>query len=130
MQGSMRPAGDGPGTTFQLLIAGEVALLILLTQTIFIVPAGNVAVVTTLGKVTGNQRNPGPNLKIPLIQATSFFDVRTQVRPEQFSTLTKDLQVIEATATMKYAIRPSEAGRVFETIATDNQQIYPRVIQP
>ena len=130
MQGSMRPAGDGPGTTFQLLIAGAVALLILLTQTIFIVPAGNVAVVTTLGKVTGNQRNPGPNLKIPLIQATSLFDVRTQVRPEQFSTLTKDLQVIQATATVKYAMKPAEAGRVYETIATDDQQIYPRVIQP
>jgi len=40
-----------------------VALLILLTQTIFIVPAGNVAVVTTLGKVTGGQRSPGPNIK-------------------------------------------------------------------
>ncbi|MEA5422063.1 prohibitin family protein [Synechococcus sp. CCY9201] len=131
MQGSMRPAGgDGFGTALQLVVAGIVALLILLSQTIFIVPAGNVAVVTTLGRVTGGERRPGPNLKIPLIQATSFFDVRTQVRPEQFSTLTKDLQVIEATATMKYAIRPSEAGRVFETIATDNQQIYPRVIQP
>ncbi|MCT0217428.1 prohibitin family protein [Synechococcus sp. CS-1329] len=131
MQSSMRPAGgDGPGTGFQLIAAVAVALLILLTQTIFIVPAGTVAVVTTLGRVTGGQRSPGPNVKVPLIQATSFFDVRTQVRPEQFSTLTKDLQVIEATATVKYAIKPKEAGRIYETIATDNQQIYPRIIQP
>jgi regulator of protease activity HflC (stomatin/prohibitin superfamily) len=131
MQSSMRPAGgDGPGASIQVIGAVAVALLLLLTQTIFIVPAGNVAVVTTLGKVTGGQRSPGPNIKAPLIQATSLFDVRTQVRPEQFSTLTKDLQVIEATATVKYAVKPSEAARIFETIATDNSQIYARIIQP
>ena len=45
MQSSMRPAGgDGPGAGFQLIAAVAVALLILLTQTIFIVPAGTVAV--------------------------------------------------------------------------------------
>lgn len=127
----MRPAGGGGlGSAFQLIIAGALALLILLSQTIFIVPAGTVAVVTTLGKVTGGQRNPGANFKIPLVQAISSFDVRTQVRPEQFSTLTKDLQVIQATATVKYAVKPAEAGRIFETIATDNSQIYARVIQP
>ncbi len=131
MQGSMRPAGGGGlGSVVQLIIAGVLALLILLSQTIFIVPAGTVAVVTTLGKVTGGQRNPGANFKIPLVQAISSFDVRTQVRPEQFSTLTKDLQVIQATATVKYAVKPAEAGRIFETIATDNSQIYARVIQP
>ncbi len=131
MQTPLRSAdGNGPGTSLQLLFAGVLALLIALTQTIFIVPAGNVAVVTTLGKVTGAPRAPGANLKAPLIQNISFFDVRTQVRPEQFSTLTKDLQVIQATATVKYAMKPQEAGRIFETIATDNQQIYPRVIQP
>jgi regulator of protease activity HflC (stomatin/prohibitin superfamily) len=114
----------------QLLIAAVLALLIALAQILFIVPAGNVAVVTTLGRVTGSPRSPGANVKIPLLQNVSFFDVRTQVRPEQFSTLTKDLQVIEATATVKYAMKPQEAGRIYETIATDNQQIYPRVIQP
>ena len=122
--------GNGPGSSLQLLFAGALALLIALTQTLFIVPAGNVAVVTTLGKVTGKPRSPGANVKAPLIQNISFFDVRTQVRPEQFSTLTKDLQVIQATATVKYAMKPQEAGRIYETIATDNQQIYPRVIQP
>ena len=131
MQSPLRSASpDGPGATFTWIVAAVVALALVLSQTIFIVPAGNVAVVTTLGKVTGTPRNPGANLKAPLVQNTSLFDVRTQVRPEQFSTLTKDLQVIQATATVKYAMKPTEAGRIFETIATDDQQIYPRVIQP
>ena len=131
MQSPLRSAsGNGPGSTLQLILALVLAGLIALSQTLFIVPAGNVAVVTTLGKVTGSPRNPGANIKLPLVQNISYFDIRTQVRPEQFSTLTKDLQVIQATATVKYAMKPQEAGRIFQTIATDNQQIYPRVIQP
>ena len=131
MQSPMRSGADnGFGGLWQLIFAAILGGLVLLSQTVFIVPAGNVAVVTTLGKVTGQPRQPGANLKIPLAQSTSLFDVRTQVRPEQFSTLTKDLQVIQATATVKYAMKPAEAGRVYETIATDDQQIYPRVIQP
>ncbi|EDY38493.1 band 7 family protein [Cyanobium sp. PCC 7001] len=132
MQSPLRSANapEGPGAGLSLILAVGLALVILLSQTLFIVPAGSVAVVTTLGRVTGMPRTPGANFKAPLVQATSLFDVRTQVRPEQFSTLTKDLQVIQATATVKYAVKPGEAGRIFETIATDDQQIYPRVIQP
>ena len=131
MQSPLRSASpDGPGLGLSLALALLAGFVILLSQVVFIVPAGNVAVVTTLGKVTGAPRVPGANFKAPLLQAISLFDVRTQVRPEQFSTLTKDLQVIQATATVKYAMKPNEAGRIYETIATDNQQIYPRVIQP
>ena len=73
---------------------------------------------------------PGLNFKIPFLQSAHLFNVRTQVVPEDFSTLTKDLQVIEAKATVKYAMKPSEAPRVYSTIATDNSEIYGRVIQP
>ena len=107
-----------PGGAASLLIALLFSSLILITQALFVVPAGQVGVVTTLGKVTGGSRLPGLNLKIPFIQAVAPFDVRTQVRPEKFASLTKDLQVIEATATVKYAVRPNEAGRVYSTIAS------------
>ena len=52
------------------------------------------------------------------------------MRPENFATLTKDLQVIQATATIKYALRPDEAGRVYSTIASSDRDVYPRIIQP
>ena len=65
MQSPLRSANgsDGPGTILSLVLAVVVGLAILLSQTVFIVPAGNVAVVTTLGKVTGVPRNPGANIK-------------------------------------------------------------------
>ena len=99
-------------------------------SSLFIVPAGEVGVVTTLGKVSDVPRQPGLNFKIPFIQSTHSFSVRTQVVPEKFSTLTKDLQVIEATATVKYAVKQSEAPRIYSTIALDDSAIYARVIQP
>ena len=124
-----RPVND-PANTVIVLVAIVLSALLLVGQALFIVPAGKVAVVTTLGKVSGGSRLPGLNLKIPFIQSVNPFDVRTQVRPEEFSTLTKDLQVIEATATVKYAVRSEEAGRIYRTTASNDRDIYPRIIQP
>ena len=90
-----RPIND-PTSGLVSLIAIALSALLLIGQALFIVPAGKVAVVTTLGKVSGGSRLPGLNLKIPFVQSIYPFDVRTQVRPEEFATLTKDLQVIEA----------------------------------
>ena len=112
--------------TASSIFFGGIAVL----SSLFVVPAGEVGVVTTLGKVSDEPRQPGLNLKIPFLQSTHSFSVRTQVIPEKFSTLTKDLQVIEATATVKYAVKPSEAPRIYSTIATDDSAIYARVIQP
>ncbi len=125
---NISPNNSGAAASLALVLS--FTGLILLTQSLFIVPAGQVAVVTTLGKVSGGSRRPGLNLKIPFVQSVFPFDVRTQVRPEKFATLTKDLQVIEATATIKYAVRPSEAGRVYSTIAYNDREVYPRIIQP
>ena len=125
---NVTPNGNGGAAT--LVLALSFTGLILLTQSLFVVPAGQVAVVTTLGKVSGGSRRPGLNVKIPFVQNIYPFDVRTQVRPEKFASLTKDLQVIEATATVKYAVRPSEAGRLYSTIAYSDREVYPKIIQP
>ena len=113
-----------------VMIVGASIAAIVGFSSIFVVPAGEVGGVTTLGKVSKNPRLPGLNLKIPFVQSVHFFNIRTQVRPENFSSLTKDLQVIEATATIKYAVKQSEAPRIYSTIATGNAEIYERIIQP
>ena len=122
-----------PGNTengLLLAIIGIFAAAILLLGAVLVVPAGQVAVITTLWKVSSQPRLPGLNLKIPLIQTSHFFNVRTQVKPEAFSTLTKDLQVIEATATIKYAVKTEEAPRIYSTISIGDDGIYSRIIQP
>ena len=121
---------NGPGSTATLLLVLSFTGFLLLTQALFVVPAGQVAVVTTLGKVSGGARRPGLNFKVPFVQTTYPFNVQTQVKPEKFESLTKDLQVIAATATVKYALKPNEAGRVFRTISYNDREIYNRIIKP
>ncbi len=125
---SVNPGGPEGGLV--AIVAIVLAALLLLGQALFVVPAGEVAVITTLGKVSGVPRQPGLNAKLPLVQQVWPFSIRTQVKPENFATLTKDLQVIQATATIKYALRPDEAGRVYSTIASSDRDVYPRIIQP
>jgi prohibitin 2 len=131
MQSPLKSASPGfpEGPLLSLLAVALVGFL-LIAQSLFVVPAGEVAVITTLGKVTGAPRQPGLNIKAPVVQAVWPFSIRTQVRPEEFATLTKDLQVIQATATIKYALRAEEAGRVYSTIASTDREVYPRIIQP
>ena len=119
-------------TGMQASIAIVIAFVTVIVglSSVFVVPAGQVGVITTLGKVGDNSRPSGLNLKLPFVQAIHFFNIRTQVKPEEFSSLTKDLQVIEATATIKYAVKREEAPRIYSTIATVDAAIYPRVIQP
>ena len=119
-----------PGAQASLTIIAAFTALLIAVASVFVVPAGEVAVITTLGKVSEAPRFPGLNLKAPFLQSVHFFNVRTQVRPEEFSSLTKDLQVIEATATIKYAVKQTEAPRVYSTISTGNEGIYARIIQP
>ena len=121
---------SGPGGNAAALLVLSFAGFILLTSSFFVVPAGQVAVVTTLGKVSGGARLPGLNFKIPFIQSTYPFNIQTQVKPEKFESLTKDLQVISATATVKYALKSTEAGRVFRTISYNDREIYNRIIKP
>ena len=120
----------GPGGTATLLIVLSFTGFLLLTQSLFVVPSGQVAVVTTLGKVSGPSRRAGLNFKIPFVQSVYPFDIKTQVQPEKFETLTKDLQVIRATATVKYSVKPNEAGRIFATIASRNSDVYQKIVQP
>ena len=51
-------------------------------------------------------------------------------RPKCVRKLQQKTQVIEATATVKYAVRPGEAGRIYRTIAGNDREIYPSIIQP
>ena len=55
---------------------GGIALL----SSVFVVPAGEVGVVTTLGKVSDTPRTPGLNLKLPFIQSAYNFSVRTPIQ--------------------------------------------------
>ena len=64
---------NGSGNAATLLVALSLTGFVLLTQALFIVPACQVGVVTTLGKVSGGSRRPGLNFKIPFVQPANNF---------------------------------------------------------
>jgi modulator of FtsH protease HflC len=60
-----------------ILIAGVVLIIMLASNSIFILNETQQAIVTQFGKPVGGPRTePGPNFKIPIIQKVQFFDKR------------------------------------------------------
>ena len=84
----------GPGGTATLLIVLSFTGFLLLTQSLFVVPSGQVAVVTTLGKVSGPSRRAGLNFKLPFVQSVYPFDIKTQVQPENLKRLLKIFKLL------------------------------------
>lgn len=102
-----------------------------LSKFIFVVKAGNVAVITTFGKVVeGRPLGPGLHIIIPIAQKYNLFNVKTQVITEEFTAYTNDTQLIKAKATVKYNLIGEKAGIVYETITNNNSAIYEKIVQP
>ncbi len=118
--------------SFRLFIYFWLVLLVIqfINKCYYIISPGNVGVLIQLGKVIRQSDLEGFYFKIPFIQNVRIFNIRTQVIPEEFESYTKDLQKITATATVKYRIKPPDAGRIYQTIAQDNNKVYPKIIQP
>ena len=58
------------------LVAGAVLLLLVLTQTAFVVHQTETAIVVQLGKPVTGALKPGLHFKLPLVQSVTFFDAR------------------------------------------------------
>jgi modulator of FtsH protease HflC len=86
-------------TMVNVLIAA-VAVLILLSMTVFVVDQRQNAIVFQLGEVVGVKTEPGLNFKIPLMQNVRFFDSRILTldagEPERFITAEKKNVMVDA----------------------------------
>jgi len=112
-----------------VIAAAAVALLILLTQTIFIVPAGQLAVGHQLShQVTAASRSPGPNIKGPVDSVQPRCSMcATECGGAVFSTLTKgSAGGSRPTATVKYGREGPRNSAIYETIATTTPRSMPR----
>ena len=77
-----------------VLVVGLVLLVGVVSQSIFVVDATEVAVVTRLGQFQASHVSPGLKFKTPLIDAVRKFDNRLQrfdIPPANFITLDKNL---------------------------------------
>lgn len=81
-------------------LVGAIALLILLSLSIFVVDQRQTAIVLQLGEMVGVKTEPGLYFKVPLVQNVRYFDSRIltmdSVEPERFITAEKKNVMVDS----------------------------------
>jgi regulator of protease activity HflC (stomatin/prohibitin superfamily) len=110
------------------VVVGTVLIILLLAfMCIRTVEAGQVGVVTRFGEVN-REINSGLALKLPWpIEKLQKLDTRIQKQQEQATAATADLQDVQATLALNYALDRGSALRVFKTIGTEYRD---RIVVP
>ncbi len=116
-----------------------IAAIFLLLNSIVIVQAGHVKVITQLGRVTDRILYPGPHLKVPIIQGTKQFSTKkvtyetTNAEKQTGSqadyldypvdTNTLDGQQVDVYYTVRFSIDPSKVRYVAENFGSEQAAV-------
>jgi prohibitin 2 len=112
------------GSKVSLGIALVVVVVILLSTSFVVIPAGSVGVVTQFGAVTGNTFGQGLHFKLPFIQGVTKMDIRTQkYTAAQLTAASKDLQNVTTTIAINYKLDSTQATTVYRTIGMDYMEV-------
>ena len=115
-----------------LIIAGVLvlALVILATMCTATVQTGYTGIVTTFGKVENMTLEAGLHLKSPFQQIISM-DNREQKTTFTTEAFSSDIQQVNITGSINYAINKSTAMNLFKEVGTDyfNKLVYPRMLE-
>ena len=97
-------------------VLGVLAFLFLM-GTFRIVGAGNERVVLRLGKVN-RIMDSGLNFKIPLIESTIKYEIKTQKLEVEASSASQDLQDVKTTIALNFNLIPGRSGEMYEKVGT------------
>ena len=115
-----------------LIIAGVLvlALVIVATMCTATVQTGYTGIVTTFGKVENMTLEAGLHLKSPFQQIISM-DNREQKTSFTTEAFSSDIQQVNITGSINYAINKSTAMNLFKEVGTDyfNKLVYPRMLE-
>lgn len=107
-------------------IWGFIGLLVLITITgsLASIGTGKVGVVTSYGKVTGRELTEGLSIKAPWgIQSVTEYDTKTQKVQSNATASTKDLQDVNATVVLTYALNRGKVSEIHQNVGKDFQAI-------
>jgi prohibitin 2 len=105
-------------------------IFILLTGTIYIIPAGDRGVLLTFGKPSQQAMGEGLHLKWPIAQKIVKMDVKTlRFDAPKASSASKDLQIVTTDVTINYRISPESVPKIYQEIGLnyENKIIVPAV---
>ena len=98
-----------------------------LISSIVTVPSGFRGVVTRFGAVTGGVMQPGLHFKTPFITGVTTMDVQTQKEQVDAAAASQDLQTVDSTVAVNYALDPNQLVGLYTKLGTDYKA---RVIDP
>ena len=101
--------------------------IILLLNTVVLINAGHVGVLTRFGAVTGANFEQGLHFKVPFIEGIHVFDIRVQKEQVGAAAASKDLQEVKSTIALNYHLDSSRASDVYRDIGTQYKE---RIIDP
>lgn len=119
--------------TINLPIYAAYALIgvIMLFGSFFTVPEGQKALITTFGKASEHIYGAGMHMKLPLIQSTKRFDVKTIRADYKTQTYTKDIQTATIIVSYSYNLIANDIVQTYREYGNDWQEriLYPNLEQ-
>lgn len=98
-----------------------VAVVLVISMFVRIIPEGNVGVVTRLGAARDEHINPGPYFKTPLDSVTNM-STQSNVYTVELIAFSSDMQQVGVSAAVRYALNKEDAVRVFKTIGRNYEE--------
>lgn len=114
---------------FGNILAGAIALLILLSLSMYVVDQRKTAIVFQLGEVVAVKTKPGLYFKIPLMQNVRFFDARIQTldMPEAERFITAEKKNMMVDAFIKWRI--ADVKQYYISVGGDETRAQTRLMQ-
>ncbi len=109
------------GKRIGLIVAG-IVLLLVLSKSIVVVPAGHVGVKVLFGNVQKDALPAGIHVVNPLLKIHEM-SVRTQQISEDANVPSQEGLIVNLDVTILYALNPSEASQVYKTIGLDYEDV-------
>ena len=109
-------------------VIGAILLgLIIITNTVGTVGAGERGVVTRFNAVTGKVYGEGLYFKIPFVEEVKIFDVKIQKEEVNADAASKDLQTVSTTIALNFRLDPKMVNNVYQDVGVDYKN---RLIDP
>lgn len=103
------------------LTIGSIVVIIILSNSIAIVPAGFKGVLLNWGAVSGQSLEPGIHFIVPIEQSIVSMDVRTQRYDAKAEAATKDLLDVTTDVAVNYHVDPSQVNNIYQLLGLSYQ---------
>lgn len=93
-----------------------IIVLVVILSSFYTIPSGYVGVKTQFGAVTGEEVQPGLQMKIPFIQNVHKLNCKVQKIEADSNAASKDLQTINSKIAVNFFINPAMANEIFKDV--------------